>query len=112
MLNDKEVNSLRGISFVFNVLLSQQYDPFCSKCLSFVKSAETAREKFLVVEKSVNKENLPEELKKLFSDIYPAISALELPENPAGQKKAGNCKLPEGVCFPKSALAVYEKVAG
>jgi hypothetical protein len=36
--------------------------------------------------------------------------ALELPADPLPQKNAGNCKLPEGVCFVKSSLILHQKL--
>ena len=38
------------------------------------------------------------------------INGMQQPVHPVGQKKAGNCRLPEGVCFLKSSLAILQQV--
>ncbi len=106
------MSQARGYSYVLGVLRSQQNDPFCSACNSFVKTLTAAKEnlaKFEVASAEKIRE-LPREVSRLFSDAKEEIVAMKLPENPAGQKKAGNCKLPEGVCFMKSSLALLQKI--
>jgi hypothetical protein len=53
---------------------------------------------------------IPGDFAGLFAATQSGIPALQQPEHPVGQKKAGNCKLPEGVCFLKSSLAILQKV--
>jgi hypothetical protein len=111
MLKEKEINSLRGLSFVFGVLSYLQDDQLCSKCYSFDKSVDTARDKFLTLEKLINGKDMSEEMRKLLSGIYAMLADLNIPDNPTGQKKTGSCKLPSRVCFPRSALAIYERLS-
>jgi hypothetical protein len=111
MLKEEEINFLRGVSFVFGVLSYLQDDYLCSKCDSFDKSVDTARDKFLAIEKLINGKDMSEEMRKLLSGIYAMLSDLNIPEKPTGQKKIGSCKLPAKVCFPRSALAMYERLS-
>jgi hypothetical protein len=46
----------------------------------------------------------------LLAEARSSLAGLVNTENPAGQKKAGNCKLPEGVCFVKVSRSLFEKV--
>jgi hypothetical protein len=105
-------NQVRGYAYVFGALKSQQADPFCGSCNSFVKTLAGVRENLAAFEAPHAEEikNLPGELSRLFVDAKSGISAMMQPANPLGQKKAGNCKLPEGVCFTKSSLAILQKV--
>jgi len=43
------------------------------------------------------------DVKMMLVDLHPVADAV-------GQKKAGNCKLPQGVCFVKSSKALQEKM--
>jgi hypothetical protein len=97
---------------VFGVLKNQQADPFCRSCNSFVNTLTAAREQLAKFESEHAGEvkNLTSEFSILFAGAKAGIAALKQPENPSGQKKAGNCKLPEGVCFIKSSLALMHKV--
>lgn len=101
---------------MFGVLRNQQADPFCRSCNSFVNTLTAAIENLVKLKTLHHDEirNLPGELSRLFADaksgIATLIATLKQPENPVGQKKAGNCKLPEGVCFTKSSLAILQKV--
>ncbi|MBE0425906.1 MAG: hypothetical protein IBX72_04565 [Nitrospirae bacterium] len=108
---EKEINLLRGMSYIFDIFLYLQDEPFCSRCDSFVKSIETAKGKFLILENSINKKrDIPEELRKLLLSIYRAFADITIPDNPVRQKEEGTCKLPPGVCFAESALAFYERI--
>jgi hypothetical protein len=109
----KEINLLRGLSYVFGALSYLKDEPLCSKCNSLAESIEIAKDKFLALEKSLNKRRgIPEEMRKLLLDIYATLPQMSIPDNPVRQKKEGNCKLPAGVCFTKSILSVYEKIEG
>jgi len=113
LLNEKEINSLRGLSFVFGVLSYLQGDPFCSRCSFFVESVDVAKDIFLYLEKSVNKnKDIPEDMRRLLLNIYGVLADLNIPDNPERQKTEGNCVLPKGVCFAKLVLTVYEKIKG
>ena len=54
------------------------------------------------------KEYLSKELSGLFRRVYEQLASIQHPVDPTGQKKAGNCKLPEGICLTKVAASLYE----
>jgi hypothetical protein len=105
-------NQFRGYAFFLSVIRGQQADPFCRSCNSFVKTLAAVREGLEAFERqnagAVNA--LSPELVRLFSEARAGIAALRAPDQPQGQKKAGNCKLPEGVCFLKTSLALLQKI--
>lgn len=106
------MNQARGYAYVAGVLKSQQADPFCRSCNSFVNTLTAVKENLAKFESQHAEgiRNLPGEFSRLFADAKSGIAAMKQPENPVGQKKAGNCKLPEGVCFTKSSLAILQKI--
>ncbi len=105
-------NQIRAYAFLASVLENQQHDPFCRICKARVNSAVKTREGLAEFEKGLPEEPnaLPSELRPMLADAKRTLEGLFLPENAAGQKKAGNCKLPEGVCFVKVSLAILQKV--
>jgi len=111
MMQERDISVLRGISFVFAALSYLQDDPFCNKCNAFVKSVEVAKDKFMSLEKSLNKnKGIPEELRRLLLGIYTVLSEIRIPDNPTKQKKEGICHLPTGICLAKSTLVMYESI--
>lgn len=108
----ESVNQVRAYHFLLGVLRSQQSDPFCKGCSAFVNTINAVREGLMKFEgeSAEDGKNPPEDIARLFADAKAGLSALKLPDNPRGQKKAGNCKLPEGVCFVKLSLALIRKV--
>ncbi|MEW6067696.1 MAG: hypothetical protein AB1610_05355 [Nitrospirota bacterium] len=109
--SEKEINLLRGMSYIFGIFSYLQDEPLCCRCNSFVKSIEEAKEKFLILEKSINKNrDIPDELRKLFSNIYRVLADITIPDNPVRQKKEGSCRFPPGYCLAKSALRVLETI--
>lgn len=104
-------NTARAYSHLAGVLASQQRDPFCHQCKAFVNSVNSARER-LARSRADQADAillLPGDLQALLSDAAAAMHGLFLPENVPGQKKAGHCKLPQGVCLVKASLAILEK---
>jgi len=110
LLTEKDINFLRGLSFIFDVLSCLQDEPLCSKCHLFVKSIDLAKNKFLSFEKLINRKNISEEMRKMLLGIYTVLADLEIPDNPVRQREAGNCKLPKGACLPDSVFTIYEKI--
>jgi len=104
---------VRGYAYLFNVLRGQQGDLFCGKCKAFVNTVAAARLDLATFEQenAAGIHALPEELLRLLAEAKTASAGLVLIENASGQKKAGNCKLPEGVCFVKSARALLKNVS-
>ncbi len=110
-LKNDEMVLLRGISYVFSILSYLQNEPLCGKCNSFVKIFESVQDKFIELEKSVNKNrDIPKEIRRLLKVSYAFLADLKIPDNPIRQKKSGNCNLPSGLCFAKSSLEFYEKL--
>ncbi len=106
------LNQVRGYSYLLGVLKTQQADPFCRSCSAFSKTLTALRESLDKFESEhyVEIQGLSGEFSRLFADAKSGISAMLQPDNPTGQKKAGNCKLPQGVCFMKLSLAILQKV--
>jgi len=111
MLKEKEMNSLRGLSFVFGVLSCLQDDPLCSTCRLFIESIDVARDEFIDFEKFVrNNQDISKEMRRLLFGIYGALSNFKIPDQPIVQKEAGNCTLPGKVCLPMSVLSMYAQI--
>lgn len=106
-------NQIRGYAYLFNVLRGQQGDLFCGKCKAFMNTAAAARLDLAAFEQenAAGMEALPGELQRLLAEAKMVSAGLVLVENASGQKKAGNCKLPEGVCFVKSGRALLKSLA-
>ena len=106
------LNQARGYSYLLGVLKTQQADPYCRSCNAFNKTLLAVKENLEKFETEHHGEiqNLSAEFSALFAEAKRGIAAMQQPENPMSQKKAGNCKLPEGVCFTKSALTIFQKV--
>ena len=105
-------NHIRGYAHLVNVLVLQQQDPFCRMCKALVNTTNAAREELAVFERehAAEIQVLPTEFQSLLAKTSSLLAAIVLPENATGQKKAGNCKLPEGVCLVKSARGLVQKV--
>jgi hypothetical protein len=104
------VNKIRAYSFVAGVFENQQRD-LCGNCKAFVNSVNAARQSLsqLQVEQADALRSLPAQVQQLLTDAKKRLDRLILPENVPGQKKAGNCLLPQGICFVKASIALIEK---
>ncbi|MDA8169852.1 MAG: hypothetical protein M0Z59_09200 [Nitrospiraceae bacterium] len=108
MPDGKDVNALRALNLVCGVLESQRSDPLCAVCAGFFKTASFAREKFSSISK--RPEAISGEMKTMTGRIESILSSLSADEGQGiKQKKAGACRMPEGVCLTKSAIALFEK---
>ena len=106
------INQIRFYNFISGVLDNQQSDPLCSKCKAFANTAKRMKENLSELS-SVNVENmhtLPGEMLHILEEAQERIGLIKIFEDAVGQKKAGNCRLPEGVCFVKASRALLEKV--
>jgi hypothetical protein len=61
-------------------------------------------------ENAAGLEVVSEGLQRLLAETKMVSAGLVMIENASGQKKAGNCKLPEGVCFVKSGRALLKSL--
>jgi len=106
------VNQARGYAYLCGVLKNQQADPSCGSCNSFVSALTALKEGLAKLEAQQVGEamHLPADFSRLLAAARGGAAAIALPEQPQGQKKAGNCRLPEGVCFTKSSLAILQKL--
>ena len=105
-------NHIRTYAFLARVFDAQQNDPFCRVCKARMNSVKNARESLVHFEGEHAGEirELTAEFRQMLADANRILAGLPLQENAAGQKKAGNCKLPEGVCFVKASLSILQKV--
>lgn len=49
-------------------------------------------------------------MQNAFLNAKKILSEINMPIDAAGQKKAGNCSMPEGVYFVKISKAIIEKI--
>lgn len=95
------LTGLRYYHFMAGVLATQQRDPLCSICKAFTNTAEKVREEVKA---------LPEKESIMLADIKMMLTALHPVAEAIGQKKAGNCMLPQGVCFVKSSRVLMDRI--
>ena len=108
----KILNHLRAHHYVAGVLASQQHDLFCGQCSAWNNTLNNTREALtqFEAEHAAVLHKLSPEAIALLTETRTSLAGLVNASNPAGQKKAGNCKLPEGVCFVKFSRSLLEKV--
>jgi hypothetical protein len=106
------LNHVRAYRYLAGVLANQQQDLFCSQCSAWNNTLSNSREALRQFEAQHAAElrNLSLEAKALLNETRSRLVGLANAPNPVGQKKAGNCKLPEGVCFVKASRSLLEKV--
>lgn len=105
-------NKIRFYHFISGVLVNQQSDQLCAKCKAFANTAERMKEGISELE-SVHVEKmhtLPPDLLSMLEEARDRIERIKPPVDAVGQKKAGNCSMPEGVCFIKLPKAILDKI--
>ena len=114
MNRDALITNLRGFHYALGILGNQQNDPLCCQCAAFARTAETLIDSFIKFQEAhaSARKRLPDEFAVLFADISDKASVIEQPDDPVRQKKAGNCKLPHGVCFAKDIAGFLERLNG
>jgi hypothetical protein len=107
------LNQVRAYHYLVNVLTNQQRDLFCHACSAWNNTLNNTREAFKQFEAghAAGLRALSPEAQTLLAETRSRLAGLVNAANPAGQKKAGNCKLPEGVCFVKLSRAVLDSVS-
>ncbi len=106
------LNQVRGHHFLLGVFRSRQEDPYCGVCSAFANTLKAAQESLAKLE-AENVEMLialAPEFAGMLAEARSGLLALESPAQPSGQKKAGNCKLPQGVCFIKASFALVQQI--
>ncbi len=106
------LNHVRAYHYLAEVLANQQRDLFCGQCSAWNNTLSNTREalKQLEAEHAAELRSLSPEASALLCETRSRLAGLAHAAHPAGQKKAGNCKLPEGVCFVKASRSLLEKV--
>jgi hypothetical protein len=104
------INRIRFFHFIAGVLLNQQTDPICGHCKAFANTVRWTREGISSQEAGRASENLSDEVLRLLSESHRRVAGILVPEDTVGQKKAGNCKMPEGVCFVKIPKSILERL--
>jgi hypothetical protein len=106
------VNQIRCSHYISGVLASQQADPLCGKCKAYSNIVSATGEDLSVMEREHQEEfsSLPGDVVKLLEEARTGIRAIRPSEDAVGQKKAGNCGMPEGVCFVKSSKAILTRL--
>ena len=108
----ENLNQLRGYHFLLGVLVNQEQDPYCRSCNAFKNTLAAAREGLAVFQ--ANEADalklLSPEFLRLRDVTVRGFAGIPLPDQTVGQKKAGNCKLPEGLCFLKTSLAFIRRI--
>ncbi|MBA4373762.1 MAG: hypothetical protein C0402_12995 [Thermodesulfovibrio sp.] len=103
---------VRFYSFISGVLHTQKGDPLCGNCRAFANTALRMKEGIALVEAEQAKElsELTEPFRILLDEARRIIAAIDIPPDAPGQKKAGNCLMPEGVCFVKSSKKLLDTI--
>lgn len=106
------INHIRFYHFISAVLASQQSDPLCGKCRALTNTVSALKESLDVIESEHHDElrAFPEDMYRLYEEAVSRIASIRTYENAEGQKKAGNCMMPKGVCFVKSSKAVLSNI--
>ena len=105
-------NQVRGHHFLLGVFRNQQNDPYCSACSAFANTLKAARENLagLEAEHGDALKALSPAFGRMLAETRTGLSLHQGPTDPTGQKKAGNCKLPQGVCFIKASFALVQQI--
>ncbi len=104
MESPEAVNRLRTLRYLAGILHGQQQDPLCRGCIAFSRSVETVREKVREAEAAAGAGE--------FASVNEMLASITVAGDPVGQKRAGRCAMPQGVCFVKYAMAFLEKAGG
>lgn len=106
------INEIRFFNFISGVLCHQQKDSLCRKCKAFANTAARMKEDFAELDRLLagKADAVCPELISLVVETRSRLEALRIPEGAEGQKKAGRCRMPEGVCFIKYPKALRDKI--
>ena len=106
------LNQVRGYHFMLGVFRNQQKDPYCIACSAFANTLKAARENLATLEAEHGEalKALSPEFGTMMAETRAGFSILQAHAEPSGQKKAGNCKLPQGVCFIKASFTLVQQI--
>ncbi len=105
-------NRVRYYYFISGVFMNQQSDPLCGICKAFSSSVRSIREDLeeFVNSHALEISEMPKNLQRLITEAGKRLPQLSIAEDAVGQKKAGNCRLPEGVCLVKSSKGLRDRI--
>lgn len=108
----KLINEIRFYSFMSGVLYQQQSDPFCGDCRAFENTATRMKEGLSELQELLagETESVPPAMRSLAEEARRRLESLRIPTGAEGQKKAGRCRMPEGVCFIKLPKAIRDRI--
>lgn len=106
------VNRIRFYHYITGVLINQKNDPLCSICKAAANTTVRMKEGVSQLEKdcAADRDRIPASIVTMLAVTLSRLATINFPEDAAGQKKAGNCKLPEGVCFVKNSKALRDRI--
>ncbi len=106
------INRIRFYHYISFVLSNQQKDPLCGMCKAYANTVLAMSEGLSLLEGEHNDEitAVAPQVAQLLEEARGKIKAIDAPKDSVGQKKAGNCKMPEGVCFVKSSKAILNRL--
>ncbi len=106
------LNQVRGHFFLLGILRNQQTDPYCGSCSAFANTLQKVQENLahLAAAHGEELQGIAPQFLPLLSETRSGLIGLQPPADPSGQKKAGKCRLPEGTCFIKGSVALYQKI--
>lgn len=106
------INRIRFFHFISGVLVSQQADPVCGHCKAFANTVRWTVEGIsnLQAGEASEKGRVPQEILLLLSEAGRKTADISVADDAVGQKKAGNCMMPKGLCFVKIPKSIMEKL--
>lgn len=108
----KLINEIRFFHFISGLLHQQQSDPLCRDCKAFVNTAGSIKEGLAELQSLLagKTDSVAPELYCLADEAGRRLEGLRIPQGAEGQKKAGRCRMPEGVCFIKYSKAIRDRL--
>ena len=94
------------------VFETQLADTLCKECKALANSFRDVRNNLNRIknEQDGTLHTMPKEVKSLYEEAITRIGLLRTPGKTEGQKTAGNCKMPKGVCFVKSSKGILKSL--
>lgn len=102
-------NLIRFYHYIAGVLSAQQSDKLCRICKAYSNSLAAIKEDIRKFEASEGGK-LSGDLAAIVVEARKVVEGLDLPAESEGQKKAGRCRMPEGVCFVKFSKALLDRI--
>jgi hypothetical protein len=108
----KIANEIRFYGFISGVLRQQQTDPICRECKAFGNTAVRMKEAMAQLEAGLAGQTgtVSPEILSLLAAARVRLDSIKIAEGAVGQKKAGRCKMPEGICLVKLSKALQERM--